>query len=160
MKVSEIMNTSVKTVTADTSVNEVSITMCFNQISGLPVLNDNGDIIGIISEKDVLRAMYPAIGEFMEDGKFDFETLESSYTNVLNYRVGDLMTKQVHTIDPDFPVLKAVSIMCLKKVRRIPVAKNGKLVGIVSIGDVHKAIFKESLSAQSELAAPAVAARG
>jgi len=155
MKVSEIMSTSVKTVTATTSINEVSMTMCFNQISGLPVLNDGGDIVGIISEKDVLRAMYPAIGEYMEEGQFDFETLESSYTDVLNNTVGDLMTTSVYTIDPDMPVLKAVSIMCVNKVRRIPVAKDGKLVGIVSIGDVHKAIFKDSLSPEPALAAQA-----
>jgi predicted transcriptional regulator len=43
------------------------------------------------------------------------------------------------------PCLKAASLMCLKKVRRIPVTEDGKLVGIISIGDVHKAIFQQHL---------------
>jgi len=55
------------------------------------------------------------------------------------------MKPGLFTVTPDDPILKAVSIMCLKKIRRIPVAEGNKLVGIVSVGDVHKAIFQKQL---------------
>ena len=56
------------------------------------------------------------------------------------------MTKNVSSIDLNMPCLKAASTMWLKKFRRIPVTHNGKLVGIVSIGDVHRAIFKSCMT--------------
>jgi len=68
------------------------------------------------------------------------------YLDIMNMKVNDLMTPHVFTVKPDEPILKAVSIMCLRKIRRIPVAIDGKLVGIVSMGDVHKAIFQNNIN--------------
>lgn len=145
MLVQEIMHTDVKSATPDTLVREVAIVMCFNKISGMPVVDAENNIVGVISEKDVLKAMYPGVDEYMQSGRLDFETLEGEYRDVLNLKVGDLMTSKVCTVSPDAPVLKAVSLMCLHKIRRIPVAVKNKLVGIVSMGDVHKAIFTRNL---------------
>ena len=56
------------------------------------------------------------------------------------------MTQTVASVTPDMPLLKAASMMCVKQIRRIPVTdKDNNLLGIISIGDVHKAIFKENL---------------
>jgi len=55
MIVSEIMTAGVKTAYADTPVKEIANTMCLNKISGLPIVDDNGKIIGIVSEKDLLK---------------------------------------------------------------------------------------------------------
>ena len=67
------------------------------------------------------------------------------YSSVLGKTVDDLMTRVVATVSPDMPILRAASIMWLHKIRRIPVTENNKLVGILSMGDVHKAVFQESL---------------
>jgi len=56
------------------------------------------------------------------------------------------MTKGVDGIDVDMPCLKAASMMWLRKYRRIPVTQQGKLIGIISIGDVHRAIFKSCMT--------------
>lgn len=150
MLVKEIMITNIRTASSDSAVSEVAMTMCFNKISGMPVVDKNDNIIGIISEKDVLRAMYPNVDEFMgngmEMGRVDFEALESDYRDLINLNVSDLMTKHVHTVSPEEPILRAVSVMCVNKIRRIPVAINGKLVGIISMGDVHKAIFQKNIN--------------
>ncbi len=55
------------------------------------------------------------------------------------------MTTTVATVSADIPVLKAASMMWLKKIRRIPVTEGNKLIGIISMGDVHKAIFQDNL---------------
>ncbi len=145
MLVKDIMNTNVKVATLTTPIREIAVTMCFNKISGVPIINAENEIIGIISEKDVLNSMYPKVDEYMQIGSYDFEQLENEYTDILNLQVKDIMKPGLFTVTPDDPILKAVSIMCLKKIRRIPVAEGKKLVGIVSVGDVHKAIFQKHL---------------
>lgn len=146
MLVKEIMNTNVRSARLDSSVSDVAIVMCFNKISGMPVVDNDENIIGIISEKDILKGMYPNVSDFMQTGRVDFEALEQEYRDLISLKVDNLMTKNVLTVAPEDPVLKAVSIMCVNKIRRIPVAVDGKLKGIISMGDVHKAIFQKQFS--------------
>jgi len=111
------------------------------------VVDENNALVGILSEKDILKVMFPDVARVMEDGlKPDFESMEADYKNILGKKACDLMTQSVASVTPDMPLLKAASMMCLKNIRRIPVTdENKKLIGIISIGDVHKAIFQESL---------------
>lgn len=146
MLVKEIMTTSVRTAQQDMPIRDVAVTMCFNKISGMPVVDQDQRIVGIISEKDILHAMYPDMQEIMDGGRVDFEMLEHEYTDVINLNVKDIMKKPVISARTDDPVLRAVSIMCLNKIRRIPIVDdNGKLAGILSMGDVHKAIFQSCI---------------
>lgn len=145
MLVKDIMITHVKTTTADRSIREVAIQMCFNKISGMPVVDEQNNIVGIVSEKDILQGMYPQVEDFFQSARFDFEDMEAEYNDIINKKVHDVMTPGVFTISPDMPVLRGLAIMFTKKIRRIPVAVDGKLIGIISIGDVHKAIFQKHL---------------
>ncbi|MBS1235937.1 MAG: signal transduction protein [Proteobacteria bacterium] len=65
---------------------------------------------------------------------------------MVNLRVADLMTAIVYMAEPDMPVLKAASIMFRNRIRRIPVSQGKRLLGIISIGDVHKAMFRKNLT--------------
>lgn len=147
MIVKDIMNTAVKTAKSDTLIKDIASVMCLNKISGLPVVGEDNSLEGILSEKDILRVMFPDVKQIMEEGnKVNYDSITADYTNVLEKKAGDLMTQAVASVTPDMPLLKAASMMCVKNIRRIPVTdKSNKLVGIVSIGDVHKAIFQESL---------------
>lgn len=149
MLVKDIMTRDVKATTVDAKIRDVAMIMCFklrHKVSGLPVVDDNGRIVGIISEKDILNTMFPKLGEYMDGQNLpNFEVSEKDYLDVLNRKVGDLMSKRVTTVPPDMPVLQAASVMSNRQFRRVPVAEHGKLVGIVSIGDVHKAIFQTTL---------------
>ena len=147
MIVQDIMNTAVKTANADTMIKDIASIMCFNKISGVPVVDNNEKLIGVLSEKDILKAMFPDVEQFMHEGaKPDFESIEADYKGLLDKKAEDLMTQTVASVSADMPLLKAASLMCVKKIRRIPVTDtNNKLVGIISIGDVHKAIFQDSL---------------
>lgn len=147
MIVKDIMNTAIKTANSDTSIKDIASVMCLNKISGVPVVDDDNALIGVLSEKDILKFMFPDVTQVMEDGVSpNFEDIEADYSNVLDKKAGDLMTQAVSSVTPDMPLLKAASMMCVKNIRRIPVVDdNNKLVGIISIGDVHKAIFQENL---------------
>jgi len=146
MIVSDIMTTAVKTAYADTPVKEIANTMCFNKISGLPIVDQNDKIIGIVSEKDLLKRMFPDMATLVSEGRPNFEEMEKGYSDTLQLIASDIMTKTVSSVTPDMPIMKAASLMCINKIRRIPVAENNVIVGIVSIGDVHKAIFQSCIT--------------
>ena len=146
MQVKDTMCTDVKTCRADTPIKDIATIMCFNKISGMPVVDDDNNVVGIISEKDILCSMFPDMKELVESGaKADFEEMEKDYGSVLDKTVDDLMTRVVASVSPDMPILRAASMMWLRKIRRIPVTENNKLVGILSMGDVHKSVFQDSL---------------
>ena len=146
MQVKDTMCTDVKTCKADTPIKDIATIMCFNKISGLPVVDGDNNVIGIISEKDILCSMFPDMKELVESGaKANFEEMEKDYGSILSKTVDDLMTRVVASVSPDMPILRAASMMWLRKIRRIPVTENNKLVGILSMGDVHKSVFQDSL---------------
>lgn len=146
MRVKDIMNTNVRVAAPDTLVRDVALLMCFNKISGVPVVDASRRLVGIISEKDILFGMYPKMDEVMQAEQYkSLEALESDYSDVLDLRVADLMTRKVVTVELRAPILRAASIMFLHKIRRVPVVDDdARLAGIVSMGDVHKAVFKEA----------------
>lgn len=147
MRVKEIMTTAVKVAKPEDTIRDIATIMCFNKISGMPVVDESGRLVGIISEKDILHGMFPTLQDMMENPvPPDFEAMERDYQDVVNMRVADVMTTKVLAVEQDMPVLKAASIMFRQRIRRIPVAEGGKLIGIISVGDVHKAIFRKNLT--------------
>lgn len=146
MLVSEIMSRSPKTVTQDTKLIEVVSLMCLFRYSGIPVV-EGEKMVGIIAEKDVLHRMFPKLEDFADGMSApDYDDMMKQYRDVVNLKVSDVMTPRVITVSPDIHILKAATIMVRNKFRRIPVADGGMLVGMLSLGDIHKAIFQANLS--------------
>ncbi len=146
MLVKDAMSTGVKTCSKDDSIKGIATIMCFNEVSGLPVIDENNNIIGIVSEKDVLSSMFPDMQDMLNTGgQPDFEEMENDYLNILDNTVEEIMTRTVATVTPEMPILRAASMRWWYKIRRIPVVRNNKLVGILSMGDVHKQIFQDTL---------------
>ncbi|MES9875272.1 MAG: CBS domain-containing protein [Candidatus Sedimenticola sp. PURPLELP] len=142
MLVKDIMTGSPRTVNPETDLVEVVSLMCLYRYSGLPVLEDD-KMVGFIAEKDVLHRMFPTLEEMMAEGfgSVDLDDMMGRYKDVVNLKVKDLMANNVITVSPDEHILRAATTMVRHKFRRIPVAENGKLVGMLSLGDIHKAIF-------------------
>lgn len=148
MLVKDIMGFSVRSVKIDTPLIEVVTLMCLYRYSGLPVTDDNGKLIGIVAEKDVLARMFPSLEELLDGGmaSIDMDELMRKYKDVVKLKVGDLMTPSAISTTPDTHILRAASVMARYKFRRIPVTDGGILVGMISMGDVHKAIFKVNIA--------------
>ncbi|MBF0624203.1 MAG: CBS domain-containing protein [Magnetococcales bacterium] len=147
MLVREVMVKQVRSAKPGDSVRSVAGIICTNRISGLPVVDDDNNLIGLISEKDILNTLLPSYSDFLEDpiGARDFVAMEKSYSEILSKDVASLMTRKLFTVGPDDPVMKAASQMAIHNFRRIPVVDKGKLVGVLSLGDIHKAIFQREL---------------
>jgi CBS domain-containing protein len=148
MQVKEIMNRSIRSVSPDTKVMEVASIMCLYRIPGIPVVEEGGRLVGLIAEKDVLHSLFPTLESLMEEGmgNVDLDREMARYKDVLAQSVSELMTRNPITVSPDVHVLRAASIMARNRFRRIPVAENGVLMGMLSLGDVHKAIFHANVA--------------
>jgi len=147
MLVRDVMSRSPRTVTADTQLLEVASMMCLYRFSGLPVVEDEDRLVGFIAEKDVLHRLFPTL-EDLKDGtaSVDLDALMGQYKDVLNLKVSDVMKSNVITISPDMHLLRGATNMVRHRFRRIPVAEGGKLVGMLSLGDVHKAIYQANIA--------------
>lgn len=147
MLVKDVMVRAVKALSPDITMPEVASLMCLHRFSVLPVADENDQLIGVIAEQDVLKFLFPDIRDVMDSmGSVDFEEMEKEYKRLQPLKVADLMHKNVITVTPEMPILKAVSIMARNNFRRIPVAKDGKLEGIISLGDIHRAIYLKSFT--------------
>lgn len=157
MLVGTIMTSPAITVTASCSVAEAAKLMLDNRISGLPVVDAKGALVGIVSEGDFLRR-----SELNTERKRSWllEWLTSSgkiaaeYVRTHGRRVEEVMTTQVSTIAPTASISDAVRLMERQDIKRLPVIANGMLVGIVARSDLLRAL-SQALPADSTSAGDA-----
>ena len=146
MKVEDIMTTNVRTVSSDKKLGEVVSLMCIYRYSGIPVVDD-GKLVGTVSESDVLGKMFPKLEDLMSGmSNVDYDAQMDQYSDVVGITVRDVMSPVVISVKPDMHILQAASMMVGRKFRRIPVAIGDELLGMVSMGDVHKAIYQSTLA--------------
>lgn len=148
MLAKDLMTREVVTVNRDTTVKEVAGLLLEHKISGLPVVDKENRVIGIVSEGDLIyqdKKLYtPAFLEIL-GGIIYLENpnrLGQDLMKMTAAKVGDLMTARVHTVREDATVEEIATIMVEKKVNRIPVVDAaGRLTGIVSRQDLVKAML-------------------
>jgi CBS domain-containing protein len=148
MKAKDIMSVNVITVRSDTSVEDIAHILTENNISGVPVVNDDSRVIGMVSEKDLLykdvEPRFPAAVEIL--GGLIFLKGVRQYSEELKKLVAtsakDIMTEQVVTVEENTEVEKIAALMVEKDINRIPVLRDGKLAGIVSRADVVRYIAR------------------
>ncbi len=143
MIVGDVMSTGVVTAKATDTVRSVVAKMLSRHCGAIPVVDNEGKLLGLVAVRDVMIPLYPNYGDYIHDNVHsrDFEEMEEGYPEVMKKPVGDIMTKNPLTVAPHDPILQAASYMGLKHFRRIPVEENGKLVGMISMGDVNLGIF-------------------
>ena len=148
MLVSDIMTHAPRTVSPDTKLQEVASIMCLYRIPALPVVDADGKLVGNISEMDLLKNLFPSMEDIMTgDAAQEIDRMMSNYSMEMEQRVSDMMIKNPISVTPDQHVLKATAKMTNNRFRRIPVVdSDGKLVGVMSLGDVHKAVFHSHVS--------------
>jgi CBS domain-containing protein len=150
MLVSEIMTRAPRTVSPDSKLQEVASIMCLYRIPALPVVDEDGILVGNISEMDLLKNLFPTMEDIMAgDAALEIDRMMSNYSASMESRVSDMMVRNPVSVSPDQHVLKAAAKMTNHRFRRIPVTDaDGKLVGVMSLGDVHKGVFHSHVSAE------------
>ncbi|MDX5338881.1 MAG: CBS domain-containing protein [Cyclobacteriaceae bacterium] len=122
--VKDHMSTKLVTFRPSQTIDQVMEELTKKKISGAPVVDESGALVGIISEVDCLK-----------------EIIKGKYTNTVRFpaKVEELMTKDVITLSPDISLFDAAQKFLDFQIRRFPVLKDGKLVGQISLSDVIRA---------------------
>lgn len=120
MNASDVMNTPIVAASIQASAREVALYMLLGGFSGVPILERDGSLAGIVTELDLLQAL--------RNGK----PLE-------NTRVSEIMTRDVVTVDVGTPIDEIMKILASERILRVPVMENGTMVGIVSRPDLLRA---------------------
>ena len=147
----EIMNKKVITIKKGASINELSELLVNNKISGVPVLDENGNLAGIVSEGDIIvqnsDLHFPRYFKLL-DAIIYLESLNKfkrSLQKHLATKVEDIMTVKVKTAHEDTPINEIADIMLDSRVNRLPVMdKNNKLIGIITRADIVKSIVSRN----------------
>lgn len=148
MQVKEIMNRDVITVSLEDSVEECARIMIERNISGLPVMDPEGRLAGIVTEGDLIRraahfeepGFLPLLGGliYLDDpNKFLGELRRA-----MAVHVGRLMSREVFTVKPEDSLEKAATLLLRRQVKRLPVVdEEGRLAGILSRRDLVRALY-------------------
>jgi len=146
----DIMSKDVVTVTPDTSIEELSALLVSHEISGVPVVNVDGAIVGVVTENDLInrnkRLHIPTVVSFL-DAVIYLESSKKFAEDVKRLtatKVGDICEKKVVTITEETTLTDIATIMFEKKVHLLPVVASGKIVGIVGKRDVVKAVAQQA----------------
>jgi CBS domain-containing protein len=141
MNAADVMTTGACTVRPDTGLAEAAQLMVEHRISGLPVVDAQDRLIGIITEGDFLRPRDghgPRVLEFLAS---DWKAVAA---DLASHRVEDLMTRNPVAVAVDTPLDEIVDLMNRHNIKRLPVATDGKVVGIISRANLLKALVRRS----------------
>ncbi len=141
-QVKDIMTNRVIGIGPDATIDDAVSLLLDHRVSGLPVVDDEGRLLGVISEIDIIDLVYKA--------------------DIGASSVRDYMTRDVVTIDAQSSLDDAASIFCETAVRRIPVIQEGRLVGVLSRRDLLffvRVVRKQAVASQARPCGPSYAAK-
>jgi CBS domain-containing protein len=148
MNVREIMTSPVVTVDPSTTVAEVARLMLERNVSGLPVVDADGRMVGLITKADVVEKhaqvhLPTYLGILGYAVPIRVRHSDEEIRHVLAVTAQDLMGSNPATIDPESTVDKAATLMVEHSVNPVPVLENGRLVGIIGYDDIIRVLLQE-----------------
>ncbi|WP_157016721.1 CBS domain-containing protein [Mesorhizobium xinjiangense] len=153
MRAKDLMSTPCVAASAENSIKRAAQIMVDHDLSGLPVLGDDGQLVGIITEGDLLRRC--ELGNVEKAGEeLPPETRAQGYLHSHGWKVGHVMSRSVVAVKEDAPVNRIAELMLRHRIKRVPVLRGDRVVGIVSRRDLLQLIC----SAPADATAPGDAA--
>lgn len=150
LKISQAMTEDPVTVSPDTPITEVAKRMIDRSIGGVPVVTDDGELLGIVTESDLIvqdtDVQFPSFVHFLDGYVFvpgSLHRFEEKFKKAVGATAGDVMTEGVLTVDADDPVEEVAGLMSKKRMKRFPVMKDGRLAGIITMADIVRLISED-----------------
>jgi len=138
MRANDLMSTRCVTVSAENSVKHAAQIMLDHNLSGLPVVADDGWVVGIITEGDLLRRC--ELGNVATSEEQPSESRAQGYLHGHGWKVGHVMSPDVVAVTEDVTANRIAELMARHRIKRVPVLRSGRIVGIVSRHDLLKLI--------------------
>jgi CBS domain-containing protein len=138
MQAQDVMTTKVVAVAPDTPVTEIAKLLLERQISAVPVVSDERRLVGIVSEGDLTHGLGQegAKRSWWLDLLASPQTKAEAYLKSHGRLASDLMTREVVSVTPDTPLPEIARLLEGRRIKRVPVLRDGELVGIVSRADL------------------------
>jgi len=143
MKARDVMVSPVITVKAATPVREIAGTLLARRISAVPVVDDQGKLLGIVSEGDLMRRVEAGTERkhpWWLVGFTSDETLATEFIKARGRTAADVMTRNVITAAPDVPLQEIANLLEKNGIKRVPIVTDGRLVGIISRANILQAV--------------------
>lgn len=150
MKVREVMETKPVSIRDDATYEEAVKLLDERKITGCPVVNSEGGLVGIVSYKDLMRVLFPYYDSYYKSPEIytDFDQRELKASEIGAHKISTFMSTNLHTIGPDASILQAGGIMLAHNIHRLPVMENGALIGIVTQTRILREIFKRNFETE------------
>lgn len=133
-KVKDIMTRDLTSVTEDTPLKVVAELLSLRGVNGVPVVNLQNDVVGWISERDIIASIFPEKIKIENPDVVSFTNLSSvvkKLTQIGDAKVKDYMSKRHFPVKEESPAIDAAEIMLQNDLKRIPVVRDKRLVGVV-----------------------------
>jgi CBS domain-containing protein len=143
MRAKDIMRSEVQCVSESTTLRELSRAFRRYGVTTLAVVNDRQELVGVVSEEDLLRAMLPSYAELQDDLQYmmDFEYLEDRAEEVEDEPVRNIMVRGTVGVNENTPLMRVISHFLLKSSSHLPVVRGDKIVGTVARTDICELMF-------------------
>lgn len=146
-KAADIMTKEVITVTPETTVTELALLLASNSISGVPVLDSSGAVVGVVTENDLIdqkkKVHIPTVITIL-DSVFYLESpdkMEKEMKKIAGAKVADIFTKNPRTVNEETLIDEIATLMAEKNVHTLPVMRDGVLVGVIGKGDIIRTLI-------------------
>jgi CBS domain-containing protein len=143
----EIMTAAVITVGVETSVQELARLLAEHAISGAPVVDDNGALLGVVTENDLIdqskKLHIPTVVTILDSFIYleKPDKMEKEMKKMAGSTVGDIFTRDVVTVNLETLIEEIATIMAEQRIHTLPVLKEGRLVGVIGKGDIIKTLL-------------------
>jgi CBS-domain-containing membrane protein len=144
----ELMSTKVLTATPETSVRELASMLTSHKISGVPVLDANNEVIGVVTESDLIdqkkKVHIPTVMAILDAFVYleSPDTMEKELKKMAGSQVKDIFSRELITVQEDTPLDEIATLMAEKNVHTLPVLAGKKLVGVIGKADIIRTIAR------------------
>jgi MFS transporter, DHA2 family, lincomycin resistance protein len=146
MKVRDIMETDLVSINHEATYEDAVRLFNEKKITGCPVINDEGKLVGIVSYKDLMRILFPYYDSYYRSPELytDFDQRETKASEIGAHKISTFMSTCVYSTHPDMPLLHAGGMMLAHHIQRLPVLEEGRLVGLVTRTRILREIFRKN----------------
>jgi CBS domain-containing protein len=151
LTVADAMTPDPVSVPPEMEVGDVAKVMVDKGIGGVPVVTKDGDLVGIVTESDLIlqdsEVKFPSFVHFLDGYIFvpgAVHKFEEKFRKAVAATAGEMMTEDVLTVAPDDKIEDVADLMTKKKMKRFPVVEDGRLVGIITMRDIVKLISTDT----------------